>query len=319
MISSDQYYGEIINNLKKLNDEYDIYKDKIVSYSAFKEELFGDELRKWDNVKNIMPYRACKVDEDIVYLSLSEDCFLLDNMFMSGQSFSGDLIEAFFILTQKYFTGKLENKGYFLDIGANIGTTSVYVKKKVCNNLSVIGFEPDKLNYDIFRVNCILNQVEDIKAELCGLSNTNGKKKLKRVKSNLGGSIIVNDNEEGKDINTITTRRLDDYLKEENIMSDDIDYIWIDAEGHECEIIEGAIETLKMKKIPLLQEFNPVIYYGKNMLESFCANISKVYDNFIDANEYMAGNGKVMSTDILYSFGLRMKENKKKQTDLFFF
>ena len=52
----------------------------------------------------------------------------------------------FFELSNKYYGG--QNKKYFLDIGASIGTTSIYVKKKFGKDLCVIGFEQSKEKFD---------------------------------------------------------------------------------------------------------------------------------------------------------------------------
>lgn len=113
--------------------------------------------------------------------------------------------------------------------------------------------------------------------------------------------------------------RLDEYLSKNNILANSIDYIWIDTEGYEGEIIEGAMETLTAKKIPLLQEFNPRTYLRRNTLESYCNNIRKAYDYFLDVNEFVAGKGIIMEICDIYDFAMKRMEYEWPQTDLFFF
>ena len=113
---------------------------------------------------------------------------------------------------------------------------------------------------------------------------------------NSGQSQIVNDDKEGMNISIIETMQLDDYLDKNGIASTSIDCIWMDAEGYESKILEGSMKTLKGKKIPLLQEANPVDYLEQNMLLSYCENISQIYD-----------------------FLMNMIAKNEEQTDLFFF
>lgn len=320
VISSDKYYNEMFDNLERISSQFDACKEKIINFNMLKETLYSELTKNWNDAQKIMPYRTCKVSDDIIYLSCSEDQVIPDEMFLSGMNYAKATIDIFFELKQKFYnrdSGK--ESGYFLDIGANIGTTSIYVKKKINNNLRVIGFEAGKSNYDLFRINCILNQVEDIKVEWLGISNANTKKKFGYNVQNSGGSWIRNDDAEGDNISLIETRKLDDYLKNNNIEAESIDYIWIDTEGHEGEIIEGAMETLRTKRIPLLQEFNPLAYLDKNTLEKYCKNISIVYDNFVDVSKYIAGNVQVIPTKNIYQFAMEMKKEGKAQADLFFF
>lgn len=313
IIASDIYYEDIIFNLKHFDQGFEAHKDRIIKYRDFL-------LRDWKSARSFIPYKSCRVSDNLIYLASCEDEAIAADMYITGENYSEGIINAFFKLTEKYYKKSKKASGYFLDIGANIGTTSIYVKKKINPDLHVIGFEAGKENYDLFRVNCILNQVEDIKAELLGLSDSNMKKKYWYNTKNPGGSGIVGDNEEGKNITILEMVRLDDYLKNNNIVPNSIDYIWIDAESHESEIIDGAMETLSGggRKIPLLQEFNPVAYFKKNALELYCLNIEKIYQYFLDVNEYIAGKENIMQISQIYDFAIKMIESGRAQTDLFF-
>ncbi len=313
IIASNIYYEEIIAYLKNLNNDYELNKDKVKSAADFPVV--------WEDIQRYMPYASCKVCKDIVYISSSEDDGIGGAMFKSGRNYPDDMIHVFFELAEKYYkTTKQPNKGYFLDIGANIGTTSIYIKKKIDNNLKIIGFEAGKSNYDLFRINCILNQVEDIRVELLGLSDSNIRKKYRYVAKNSGGSGIVEDDfEGGVEISTIDMMKLDDYLEKNYISSEEIDYIWMDTEGHEYEIITGGFKTLQAKKIPLLQEFNAVHYIGKRSLECYCEKIGSIYDYFIDVHEYMNGKINIIPIAQIYDFAKKMEKEGTAQTDLFFF
>lgn len=314
VIASNIYYEEMIAYLKNLNNGYELYRHKVIQAREWLSEI-------WENFRSYMPYVSCKVDKDITYISSSEDDGIGGAMFKTGRNFPDDMIYVFFDLTEKYYKStKRSGEGYFLDIGANIGTTSIYIKKKINENLRIIGFEAGRSNYDLFRINCILNQVEDIKVELLGLSDSNTRKKYRYVAKNSGGSGIVEDDfKGGSEISTIDMMKLDDYLEKKNISPEEISYIWMDTEGHEYEIITGGFKTLQAKKIPLLQEFNAVHYIGKRTLESYCQKIEAIYDFFLDVHEYMSGKINIIPIVQIYDFAKKMKREGKAQTDVFFF
>lgn len=311
VIASNVYYQEMLTCLKNLNNGYERYKDKVKKYDEWLPI-------KWEVIKGVMPIQSCKVSGGIVYAALSEDEIIPRYMFETGRNFSDVMIETFLGLAKNYYPELKKEDGYFLDIGANIGTTSIYVKKKM-KKARVIGFELCRSNYDFFRINCILNKTEDIKAELLGLSNTAERKTYFYNPQNSGGSKILGDNVDSQVTNTVQVMKLDDYLKENNILPEDIGYIWMDTEGHEAEIIEGAAETLKAKRIPLLQEFNPIEYRKKNMLAAYCENMQRVYGHFLDVNEYIKGDKNTFQIDHIYDFAMEMERQEKVQTDLFFF
>lgn len=67
-----------------------------------------------------------------------------------------------------------------------------------------------------------------------------------------------------------------------------------------------------------MQEFNPVAYFKKNALELYCLNIEKIYQYFLDVNEYIAGKENIMQISQIYDFAIKMIESGRAQTDLFF-
>lgn len=64
----------------------------------------------------------------------------------------------------------------------------------------------------------------------------------------------------------VETKKLDDWFKEENLES--IDFIWVDVQGAEKEMIEGAIETLKKTKYLYTEFDNVELYEGQPNLDT---------------------------------------------------
>ncbi|MBE6838046.1 MAG: FkbM family methyltransferase [Ruminococcus sp.] len=308
-------HDEIVSHLNSVFDDYNnTVGKKVINFSDF--------------ICNVLNYFECEIvstTEGLQYICEKNDLAMRKAMLETGKTFSYDQIKKFFELTDRHY-GKRKRNGIFLDIGANIGTTSIYVKKLINPDLRIIGFEPCKRIWKLFRANCILNDAEDIQAMNYGVGSKNGTEQFFFSIVNPGGSglkreIDLPDREYIEDVDIIA---LDYYLETNNITADEIDYIWLDVEGFESEVIKGAMKTLTSKKIPFIQEFNPLDYTD---WETYEENIKSVYDNFIVVDECGIDN---KDTDIIYSTSqlkeyadklLEFQSIKKAQVwaDLFFF
>lgn len=303
LIIATVYDDEIISYLQSIN-KYD--ETKIESYLNWLCP------KGWAESAKFMPFRSSVVNEDVVFISSGTDQCIPNIMMETGKVFSEDIIKSFFELSN--ILG-LKGGDYFLDIGANIGTTSIYVKKKVKPDLKIIGFEPEKRNYDLFRINCIVNGVEDIVIEQLGLSNENGQLSFSYNEKNSGASHIIKSEQNLG--SKIQVAKLDDYLQNNNIDVRKIGYLWIDTEGHEAEVILGGLETLNVNKIPILQEFNPGSYRLNGVWNSYYESICQIYDSFIDVNKYIETKEiQIFSIEQLLKYA---EQINFEQTDLLLF
>ena len=315
VIASTRYYDEMLESVgyKSLSQAC---KNRVQKSSDFLSAVLPK-----DEPTVVEPYTVVKVDEGLCYIGDSTDKFLIKDMQNTRHTNSKKMIDDFFELTKKYYkqsTDSKSRKKYFLDIGANIGTTSIYVKKCINPELNIIGFEASKRNYDVFRVNCILNGVDDIKCEGFGLYNEAKQVRFHFVSENPGGSGINGQNLDslGKDEFAISVIPLDKYLGDNNINPEDIDYIWMDVENSEPEVLSGAGGALKRKKIPLLHEFSVRNYYDTGRLEMYLNIVQSVYDGFIDMRD---PNLAAHQINELRDFSIKMVNDGKIATDLFFY
>lgn len=122
-----------------------------------------------------------------------------------------------------------------LDLGANFGVFSAYAASKGCK---VYAFEPMKgavLKY--------LNKLKEIYKNLevieGAISNKVGFSKLIIDEKDFGGSFINKNTFQGE---LVFTDTVDNYVSN-NL--ENIDFIKADIEGAECDMLEGARETLK--------------------------------------------------------------------------
>ena len=126
----------------------------------------------------------------------------------------------------------------FLDIGANIGLYSYYILPVLPQNAKCIAFEPRSETYLRLNKN-VIDEKNRFKAEKIALSNRIGVADLFLPTSHGRSSLLWQDEFEGFKSEKVPVSTLDNYL-EVNQIKDCIDFIKIDVEGHELEVIYGA-------------------------------------------------------------------------------
>tara|TARA_Y100000389_G_C17430640_1_gene502354 strand:- start:124 stop:1017 length:894 start_codon:yes stop_codon:yes gene_type:complete len=172
------------------------------------------------------------------------------------------------------FISKYSKKGYkdfFLDIGANIGLTTISNWKKFDN---IYCFEPNELVFNILKTNiAISSNLEKVKLFNVGLGLEKGKFTLKVPKNNFGGAFIEQNNEysssillekdgfkEEKASNYVHTKvniESKDFLNNNvfnQFKANDKGIIKIDTEGYELQILELILNTINANKIAIIFE-----------------------------------------------------------------
>ena len=171
---------------------------------------------------------------------------------LSGHSWQRADIEAAIAATLA--NGVLQPGKWFIDVGANIGTQTVYAMRsgKFCG---VIAVEPEPHNLDLLRRNVAINGLSDkVHVVAAAASDGNSKATLTRDRQNFGAhSIRPNwSGTPGTDV-TVDTRTIDDILAALDIAPEDVGLVWIDVEGHEIEALRG-MKRLRSAQVPIVSE-----------------------------------------------------------------
>lgn len=153
-----------------------------------------------------------------------------------------------------------------LDIGANIGLMTVPFSKMVGQNGKVVSFEPQSKIYYILCSNVVINNLNNVDLHNLAVGDSNQTLFLPNVdytKSNNFGGISLSSNGSLE----VTQIKLDDLSIEK------INFIKVDVEGMELNVLMGSTNILKKHR--------PILYIENDRKEK-----SENLLNFLFSNEY---------------------------------
>ena len=142
---------------------------------------------------------------------------------------------------------KLKSDYVFYDIGANTGWYSM-LAATVSQNSKVISFEPISEHIEPLTQSIYLNRFDSrLAVQPVALSNTEGEADI--LLAGTGSSLEKNFLEKNEGVRKVKLEMLDNLVKNNNIPLPD--FIKIDVEGHEYNVLLGAKETIS-KSLPIL-------------------------------------------------------------------
>ena len=265
--SEDNFIKALIEG-KNFNIFYDMLKDNIskkffkkaIIYRymlAFYPEAFG-------NIKNSMHLVFKYSIVNIFYWIFKRILFIIQRF---KYPLEIEVFITFYIFGLKQYNIKnifeVKNDAVVFDIGAFKGDTAYFFSKKCSNKARIYAFEPDENNYKV------LLKIKD-------------KYKLNNV---IASNILFSNSETeinflSMDLNRpavkMKSTTIDKFVEENNI--EKINYIKMDVEGAERNILEGAIKTIKKFKPSLAI----AIYHGGKLFMEDFYNIPIFIKNVIN-------------------------------------
>lgn len=135
----------------------------------------------------------------------------------------------------------IKNGDTVIDIGANVGFYTLFFRSLVGEKGKIISFEPEPNNFSMLKKNIEINNFENIEIFQYALGSEEKKISMKLSESVGQHTVDIDGDLE------VRCMKLDDIVEK-------ADFIKIDAEGYEVEILNGMKEILK-KDIKLFVEF----------------------------------------------------------------
>lgn len=139
-----------------------------------------------------------------------------------------------------------------LDIGANVGDWTMPFALRVGAAGRVLAFEPVPYLAETIAKTARINRQSWVEIHQLALSATDGQAEFSVEQGNSGGSRLGRATGDFSVI-SVPTRRLDALLAERPDI-DRIDFIKVDVEGHELQVLRGATETLSRFRPSLVLE-----------------------------------------------------------------
>ena len=136
-----------------------------------------------------------------------------------------------------------------IDIGANIGISSVAIARKIGERGKLYSFEPLPQYFDVLKKNISSNGLENV--EVYELAVTDQVGRAPFYQKDLSSGIVF---EEGAKKCEVPTTTIDRFLSEQN--TERIDLINMDCEGSELLVLKGAKETLQKNKVKIFCEIH---------------------------------------------------------------
>jgi FkbM family methyltransferase len=215
-------------------------------YKKLTKLLLGTEIRRFKLIKKIDNIITSYIKSDFVIIQGHK--MFLDSKDSLRLSFS----EYFEPFETELVKNEIKNGYRILDIGANIGYYTLIIADLIGKNGLVYAFEPEPKNFKLLEKNIQINNLKNVVLYNKAASNFNGYIDFYINKTTEGGhSIYKSANSEDRPIQ-VEAIKLDDCI------TDKIDFVKIDVEGAEGEVLLGMQNILKNnQKIKLIIEFHP--------------------------------------------------------------
>ena len=153
------------------------------------------------------------------------------------------------------FHKKISKSTKIIDLGANIGYLTLYFKKVLGVKEKILAIEPDITNFSFLKKNLELNRIEnEVVYKNIAISNYDGFANLQ-----LSGHSNLHKITSKKTSDKVICKKLTTLLLEESFQPD---FIKMDVEGAEIEVVSGFREYIKQNKnkLSILFEVHPNDY-----------------------------------------------------------
>lgn len=170
--------------------------------------------------------------------------------------------------------GLFAGRDVALDIGANIGTQTVYFALSG-HFTRIVSIEPAPGNLELLETNVRLNRFGDrVTIVACAVGEVETTMALHLDRLNHGGNSLVN-TRPGQTTVPVAVRRVDSLLDEHDIDPSRIALVWMDIEGYEPQACR-SMESLLARQVPLMTEFQSS-FMGAEASRGFIDYLGRFY------------------------------------------
>jgi FkbM family methyltransferase len=144
--------------------------------------------------------------------------------------------------------------GTVLDIGANLGSFCLPLARKISKH-TYHAFEPQRIVYYQLCGNAFINGLDNVHCHNFGLSNKRDRFEIEMpdyAKETNIGAFSIDEDTRANDYECATVGKVEPMVvfPLDDGQHKNVRLIKIDVEGHELEVIKGAVKTLKQNNYP---------------------------------------------------------------------
>ncbi len=183
-----------------------------------------------------------------------------------------------------------------LDVGANIGTHTVFLANRVGRAGTVHAFEPQPYNFVLLGANCVINGFENVQCHNIGLGDTPREMTMRLLDpgeaNNFGGVGLEEDGAEGRKVMISTVDALG---------LDACGLIKIDVEGMEREVLRGADDTIGRLRPGLFVENNSLTGTAADLILELLDRDYRCWwhiADYFNANNFLGCEENVFESDL---------------------
>ena len=176
--------------------------------------------------------------------------------------------------------------GVFVDVGANIGTTTIQALNRFGAE-RVVAIEPSPRCLPYLYSNLAANKLSDRCTVMeVAMSDVPGEVAFRAGENNSGAGEVLQAG--GTPDYIVPARKLDDVISFLGISADDLSLVWVDTEGHEYRVLSGASRVLDAG-IPMVIEFWPERLHENGDFDSLVEILARRIGTIIDVRAQVRG------------------------------
>ena len=217
----------------------------------------------YDAAARLTPFLGTRAGQGL-FLVRTEDANVGRTLFCKQGRGEMDVVARAATVLRAIFGDEAVDGRTFIDVGANIGTTTVSALLEQDFG-EAVALEPEDVNFVTLRVNLLLNGLEDhVTAVQVAASDHVGTLPLVVDRSQGGKHWVATDDAARQralptdEVIEIPITTLDELARQGVYQPDQVGLLWIDAQGHEGHILEGATSLLS-RGTPIVLEWDPAM------------------------------------------------------------
>jgi len=313
-----QLYTNFLNR-QPANSEIQYYLNKIksgkINFSILQRSFMNSTEGKKIQKQKLIQEGIIFLGDDTACIKIDSHNFYFDSKDM-GSIKSSILNHTNAVKNWKNILEKIVTRGMnVIDIGANIGLFALLLAELVNSQGKIYAFEPNPKTESFLRKNIEYNHFNNVEPFCKAVTNYSGTANLK-VKGHAVGHYLTKKELSDSEMITVDTITIDDFVTNENTK---VDFIFMDAEGSEENIMKGMVKTLKNNpNLEIITEFNPTaLYLTGTSSESFLNLIESLGFSFYIIHEKKGKFESITKQKLLNDYKFDRNSPTQKYTNLY--